>query len=110
MDEKNSKIIFHSFMSAERKLAHPGIFKKSGEISYTEKFVERARQKRLQHQSNIIQNQFKISKPMIANGTRSVVNKEIDNIWGFEKPAGKLPSPEQRLESDKAYSKIILGE
>jgi hypothetical protein len=46
----------------------------------------------------------------IASRQKDTVNKEIGNPWGFEKPVGKLPSPEQRLEADKANSKMILGE
>ena len=60
--------------------------------------------------SNTNQIKRNMSSSTIADSTNDVVNKEIVNPWGFEKPVGKLPSPEQRLEVDKANSKMILGE
>jgi hypothetical protein len=110
MDPKNSKIIFHSPVNYERV---NGVSIKRGEITMSERFVERARQKRLQHQPNRIninQNEVKKFQPNLAARPNDIVNKEIGNIWGFEKPVAKLPSTEQRLEADKAYSKMILGE
>jgi len=41
---------------------------------------------------------------------KSIVNKEIGNIWGFETPPEKLPSKEERKMIDRINSKIILGE
>ena len=110
LDTKNSKIIFHSLIGDDKKHSER---LRLNDTTMTDKFIERARQKRLRSQSiNEPNDQFAIKNiEMKKSGEEnSSINKEIGNVWGFETSPEKLPSKEEREMMDRRYSKQILGE
>ena len=85
------------------KLGYLNNFKK--DKTFTQSIIDKYK-----NNSNNNQIEIDIHSPTNPSRPNDTVNKEIGNIWGFEKPVGNLPSPEQRVEADKSYSKMILGE
>lgn len=106
IDAKNYKIINYAPSTYETSVL---VRRKNGEMSMTDKLIQQAKQKRSlnkQYTTIKLNEEDKQNK----NYLEDIPNKEIDNVWGFEKPAGKLPSTKDRIEADKRNKKTILGE